>query len=211
MATQMKLFLNPLAGRERYLNRMAEKGFRLLHSGSILHRFEKTQEPLHYSVQYIGHMNSRERLDYVNFLQGLNMTLHYAPLNLGKFAFGNLRWRPYNKPSSSLASTSGMMNKEILIIESTGEKEIPVFTDKSSQQDDLRIRRGPYFYLALAAVVFILLGALKLQGNLISWTYYSFRPLDQYPWIWIVVGALMLLVALFGILRLNILLGSKHE
>ena len=39
---KIRIFLNPIEGREKYLNRIASEGYRLVRSGSVLHEFEKT-------------------------------------------------------------------------------------------------------------------------------------------------------------------------
>ena len=33
--------MNPIEGREKYINQIASEGYRLVKSGSILHEFEK--------------------------------------------------------------------------------------------------------------------------------------------------------------------------
>lgn len=154
----IKIFFDPIEGRERYLNEMALKGLQLEESTSFVHKFSKSNCPnIHYSVQYIGYMNNKERLEYIDFLQSLNLKVFFAPLNLGKFAIKNVRYRPYNNARASIATTSGMINREILIIESKGNNEVPVFTDDFSRHEDLLRRKMPYRYLSFVSIVFIII------------------------------------------------------
>ncbi|EGS30492.1 hypothetical protein HMPREF9130_0266 [Peptoniphilus sp. oral taxon 375 str. F0436] len=64
---KIRIFLNPIEGREKYLNRIASEGYRLVKSGSFLHEFEKTNADYRYAVEYIGYMNNIERKNIQNF------------------------------------------------------------------------------------------------------------------------------------------------
>lgn len=117
---KIRVFMNPIEGRERYINQIASEGYRLVKSGSILHEFEKTNSDYKYSVQYVGYMSNTERKKYSDFLKEMNLKVFTAPLNIGKFSLGNVKLRPYNSPKAMIATYPGMINKEILIIESDG-------------------------------------------------------------------------------------------
>lgn len=206
----IKIFFNPIEDRELYLNDMASRGFQLEESGSIVQKFSKSEKPnIHYTVQYIGNMSNKERQEYMDFIQSLNMRVFFAPFNVGKLAIGNMKYRPYNKRRSSFATTSGMINREIMIIESNGNEKIPVFTDESSKYDDLLSRKTPYKYLALASLLFIVLGITRFQGNFLETTFMSYRPLDKYPLVWTVVGCILLLISLVSLYRLKKMTKNK--
>lgn len=162
---KIRIFLNPIEGREKYLNRIASEGYRLVKSGSVLHEFEKTNADYRYAVEYIGYMNNMERKEYTKFLNEMNLKVFTAPLNIGKISFGNVKLRPYNSPGSMIATSPGVINKEILIIESDGNKEIPVFSDKESRDLDFKRRKAPYYYLLVASVLSIVLGLFKLTDH----------------------------------------------
>lgn len=159
---KIKIFLNPIEGREEYLNHIASEGYRLVKSGSIIHEFEKTNSDHRYAVEYIGYMNNKERKKYTEFLNGMNLKVFTAPLNIGKLSFGNIKLRPYNSPKSMIATSPGMINKEILIIETDGSKEIPIFSDRDSKNLDINRRKSPYYYLLFISVLLIVLGLLKV-------------------------------------------------
>ena len=55
-----------------------------------------------------------------------------------------------------------MINKEILIIESDGNKEIPVFSDRESKNLDINRRKAPYYYLITTSVLLMVLGLFKV-------------------------------------------------
>lgn len=201
----VKFFFNPIEDRERFLNEQASKGFQLEESGSFVHKFSKANNDssLHYSVQYIGNKNNKERQDYIDFVRNLNLKVFFVPMNIGKFAIGSVRFRPFNKGRSSVATAPGMINREIMIIESNGDNQIPIFTDHESRYQAFRERRIPYIYLALAALIFIILGVTQLQGSLFESTFVSFRPLEKYPYLWTVAGCVLMIVALVNLYRLD--------
>lgn len=159
---KIKIFLNPIEGREKYLNHIANEGYRLVKSGSIIHEFEKTNSDHRYAVEYIGYMNNKERKKYTEFLNSMNLKVFTAPLNIGKFSFGNVKLRPYNSPKSMIATSPGMINKEILIIETDGSKKIPIFSDKESKNVDINRRKAPYYYLLFFSILIILLALFKV-------------------------------------------------
>ena len=183
---KIKIFLNPIEGREEYLNHIASEGYRLVKSGSIIHEFEKTNSDHRYAVEYIGYMNNKERKKYTEFLNGMNLKVFTAPLNIGKLGFGNIKLRPYNSPKSMIATSPGMINKEILIIETDGSKKIPIFSDKDSKNLDINRRKAPYYYLFFFSVLLIVLGLLKVID------YKS-----------IILGVILIIFASFGLYNLN--------
>lgn len=83
----LRLFLNPIEGRQKYINKIAKNGYRLVNSGSILHSFEKTNASYRYAVQYIGYMANKERKEYSKYLNNMNFKVFSAPLNIGKLPY----------------------------------------------------------------------------------------------------------------------------
>ncbi|MDO5714870.1 MAG: DUF2812 domain-containing protein [Tissierellia bacterium] len=196
----MRIFFNPIEGREKYLNEMASKGYRLIKSGSIFHKFEKTNNhDRKYSVQYVGHLSNKKRIEYEDFIKNLNVKSTSAPLNIGKVTLGNVRYRPYH---NTIATSPGAINKEILILECEKGKEIPVFTDKESKLEDLKNRKRVNIYTFVVGLLFMGLGLFKKTGNLYEKTYISFRPLDKYPLVWVVVGGVILGLSLYHLFRI---------
>ncbi|MDU5535613.1 MAG: DUF2812 domain-containing protein [Anaerococcus sp.] len=72
MINNLRLFPNPIEGREKYINRIASQGYCFVKSGSILHEFEKTNSDYKYAVQYNGYMTNKERKEYSEFLNSMN-------------------------------------------------------------------------------------------------------------------------------------------
>ncbi|MCY3035616.1 MULTISPECIES: DUF2812 domain-containing protein [Aerococcus] len=210
MLTKLKTFLNPIEGREKYLNEMADQGYRLIKSGSMLQKFEKTNNHIHhYIVQYIGHMSNRERMNYCDFLHDLGYKIFFAPLNIGKVSLGNVRLRPYNQGRAALATNPGMINKEIIIIETDGSKNIPAFSEKEGQKNDLKRRLRPAVYLMIVSLVMLLVGLLvhlDMPRDWWHWTYWSYRPVEKVLWPWLGIGGLLLIYSAWRIMKLRFLI-----
>ena len=175
---KIKIFLNPIEGREKYLNHIANEGYRLVKSGSIIHEFEKTNSNYRYA--------NKERKNYTEFLNSMNLKVFTAPLNIGKLSFGNVKLRPYNSPKSMIATSPGMINKEILIIETDGSKEMPIFSDKESKNLDINRRKAPYYYLLFFSALLILLGL--------------FNVIDYKS---IILGVILIILASYGLYNLH--------
>ncbi|MDD7306376.1 MAG: DUF2812 domain-containing protein [Peptoniphilaceae bacterium] len=206
MKTFLRIFFNPIEDRERFLNKKAEEGYELVSSGSVFHKFNKTDKNKKYMVHYIGYMNNKERMEYEDFIKNMNMRILYSPLNLGKKSYGNVKYRPYNPIKSSLATNPGMINREIMIVENSNGKKIEMYTDSNSKIRDLSRRKKPYTYLFLASVIIIFIGVLeKLDFNirLFNQTFLSFRPFDNIINVWITLGILILIYSIAKLIQLN--------
>lgn len=210
MKKYIKFFVNPIEDRERFLNEMASKGLQLEESGSLVHKFsESSHSNRHYTVQYIGNINSKERQDYMNFVQNLNLKVFFAPFNIGKFVIGSARFRPFNKGTNAIATAPGMMNREIMIIESEGDEKITIFTDDESRYKSLRERRTPFLYLAVASLILIILGLTQSQGSFFEATVISFRPLEKFPFLWVIAGFILMIVSIVNLYRLHRIVNKK--
>lgn len=83
-----------------------------------------------------------------------------------------------------IATSPGMINNEILIIESSEGKEIPIFTDSSSKDEYLKRRKLPYYYLLVVSILLIGLGIVNILDNKS-----------------IILGSILLIIAITGICR----------
>lgn len=207
---KIKIFLNPIEGRQNYLNNLADQGYRLVASGGVIQRFEEDRgHDYHYIVQYIGYMTNQVRIDYCAFLHGLGYKTLYSPLNIGKISFGNLRVRPYNDGKAAFVTNPGMINKEVLIIETIGSQTLPVFSDKSEQELDLKRRLRPAWYLLMVSLFMILMSVLIAVGSSyegLSWALYTRRLFDTTPWPWLLIGGTLLGYSMWSIMRIKSLI-----
>lgn len=205
MITRFKVFLDPIKDRERYLNEMAEKGFRLFKSGSFSHQFKKSnKERYKYNVEYIGHLSNKKREDYIQFLEELGIKSFSAPMNLGKIAIGNVRLRPYSDQDAVIATSSGMVNKEIIIAEKIDDgKPFETFSDIEDKIKYLKNSRKPYIYLTIFSIAIVIFNLFGVE-SIFKYTLISYRPLSNHIWKFIALGCII------GILSILKLINFTH-
>ena len=103
--------------QEKWLNKMAEKGYRLVKTGKFSYQFEDSSPgEYEYRVQFVGEKSYTAEKDYRAFLEELGYTVFYKNINLN-YSIGKVKWRPYGKGFGQIATNPGNYNKELLIIE----------------------------------------------------------------------------------------------
>ena len=84
-------------------------------------------------------------------------------MNLGQFSAGKFQYRPYANPGGKWATSRGMINREILILERENDgKPFDIYSNVKDKITALRERRKPHLYLSS----FVLL--MELYMNLIG-------------------------------------------
>lgn len=64
----LSLFGGLLNTQEKWLNKMSEKGYRLVRTGKLLYEFEKCKpDEVTYCVEFIGEKSKESSIDYANF------------------------------------------------------------------------------------------------------------------------------------------------
>lgn len=212
MVTKFKIFLDPIKGREKYLNNMAEKGYRLVKSGAFFHQFIESEDKKYkYNVEYIGHLSNQERKNYIEFLDELGINSYSAPINMGKIAIGNVRFRPYADKGAMVATSMGMINREILISEKIDDgKVFETFSDDDDKIVSLKNMRKPYIYLLIFALVMAIWSTMGL-GHLYEVTLVSYRPLSNYGWIYIIISSTLAVVSVYRIFSLSRMVKSTRS
>lgn len=208
MVTKFKVFLDPIKGRERYLNQMAEKGYRLVKSGAFFHRFIESEDKKYkYNVEYIGHWSNKRRKDYIEFLAELGINSFSAPINMGKFSIGSVRFRPYADKDGMVATSMGMINREILISEKIDDgKVFESFSDPDDKIESLKGMRRPYVYLLVFAAAMAIWSLMELEP-FFDFTLISYRPW-AYRWVYIVIGCILSFYSIFRLVSLSRMIES---
>lgn len=115
--TKIRYFFDFLAGQERWLNRMAEQGYRLARCGPFTYHFEPCNPgEYEYAVELVGDRPYYEAKDYKSFLESAGYRVFTKNINLN-LSFGKIRWRPWARGSGQLTTSPGSFNKELLIVE----------------------------------------------------------------------------------------------
>lgn len=159
-----------LVSQANWLNKMAEKGYRLIRTGKMLYEFEKcTPGQYQYCVEFIGQKSKESAADYAYFLENVGYRVFFKNINLN-WNVGKVVVRPWAEQGGRLATNRTTFNRELLIVEKeTDDKPFELHTTYEDKANYCRQMRRPWLYLFLVSVV---LGIL------------------MYTWVWGVFGAI---------------------
>lgn len=115
--TSFRYFFDFVDGQEKWLNRMAEKGYRLKTCGKALYTFERCEPgEYEYAVEFVADKSYKNIKDYKAFLESMDYRTFYKNVNLN-FSIGKIKWRPWARCMGQIATSPGGFNKELLIVE----------------------------------------------------------------------------------------------
>ncbi|HBK59972.1 MAG TPA: DUF2812 domain-containing protein [Firmicutes bacterium] len=178
---EFRYFVGLLDAQEKWIDRMAANGWRLVKTSILCYEFEPCEPGSYeYRVEFVGALSYSRMQDYRDFLLGLGYKVLTKSLNLN-ISFGKIRWRPFGKGRGQIATSPGGYNKEIFIIEKKADGED--FDIHSNYEDAIayyRSIRG--MYIALLGVVVMLL-VLRLVA-----------PIAAIPWVLFAIAISLLLV-----------------
>ncbi len=175
-----------LVSQANWLNKMAEKGYRLIRTGKMLYEFEEcTPGQYQYCVEFVGQKSKESATDYAHFLEDVGYRVFFKNINLN-WSVGKVVVRPWAEQGGRLATNSTTFNRELLIVEKeTDGKPFELHTTYEDKSKYCRQMRRPWLYLFLVSVV---LGILMR-----TWVWGVFGAIS-------VAGLLMFQIKLF---RLN--------
>lgn len=155
MIRKFKIFLNPIEGQEKWLNAKAVEGLKLSKVGKFIYEFKRCKpNQYQYAVDYIGNKSNEERKDYENFLEDVEINYYEKPINLGQFSIGRVKYRPYANSGGKLATSGGMINRELLILEKENNgRPFNIYNNLKDKILALKERRKPYIYLSVFIII----------------------------------------------------------
>ncbi len=156
-----RYFFDFLDGQERWLNSMANQGYRLKKCGRMTYTFDKCgSDEYEYAVEFVGDKAYSQAKDYRRYLEGMGFRTFTKNINLN-FSYGKARWRPYAKGMGQIATSPGGFNKELLILEKKKDgRPFELHTDVQDKLDTYRAARRVYIWavfliFGLTAMTFI--------------------------------------------------------
>lgn len=179
MTKRLRIFMNPIENQEKWLNNKAAEGLKLLKAGSIFYEFEKCKPGQYqYAVDYVGNMSDQQRIEYEKFLDDMDISYYQKSLNIGQFSLGRVKYRPYANRGGKLATSKGMINKEILILEKENSgSTFNIYNNLKDKIVALKERMKPHYYL-LIFIVLVELYFILVGKPLIDISYFSTRNSD---------------------------------
>lgn len=204
MIRKFKFFFRPILGLTKWLNEMSDKGYRLIKLGNIFYYFEECEKgKFKYSIDYVANMSYSSLKDYEGFLKESNIRYMEKAGSIGKVSLANVRYRPYADRGAKIATTSGMIKREFLVLEKENDgKPFEIYTNLEDKMEALKTMRKPI----ISMIVFVGLMFPFSIGSIpqYQWTLYKFELLttiNKIPLLIIFVIAELLLV--MNLIRYN--------
>lgn len=143
-----------IASQEKWLNRMAEKGYRLIRAGKLLYEFEECKPgQVQYCVEFIGQKSKESADDYARFLEDCGYHVFFKNINLN-WSVGKAVVRPWADKGGRIATNSTTFNRELLIVEKeTDGKPFQLHTTYEDKQDYIKNMRKPWLFLFIVSAV----------------------------------------------------------
>lgn len=144
-----------LAAQENWLNKMSEKGYRLVRTGKILYEFEECKpNQVKYCVEFIGEKSKENSRDYHDFLEDMGCKVFYKNINLN-YSVAKARWRPWAEKGGRIATNSTTFNRELLIVEKENDgKPFELHTSYEDKEKYYSNLRNPWLLIVLMFAVF---------------------------------------------------------
>jgi hypothetical protein len=154
-----RYFFGFIDTQEKWLNKMAENGYRLVRISKVLYEFETCAKyEYEYCIEFVAEKSYKELNEYKRFLKEMGFRTFSKNLNLN-YSFGKMKWRPWAKGMGQLASLPGSYNKELVILEKKREdKPFEIHTDLDDLIDYYRGVRNMYVTTSILLILLIIFG-----------------------------------------------------
>lgn len=145
----LRYFFGFLGSQEKWLNYMAEQGYRLVSVGQLVYQFESCQSKQYqYCVDFVAEKSDAQLKQYQTFLQDMGYRVFSKNLNLS-WSFGKVRFRPYSG-KAMLATSPGTLGKELLIVEKPNDgKPFILHTTAEDKIHYYKIQQSSCWMLAI--------------------------------------------------------------
>jgi len=149
-----RYFAGLLQSQSNWLNKMADRGYRLIRTGKLEYEFETCPPGAYrYQVEYIGDKSMQSAADYAAFLEDCGYRVFYKNINLN-WSAGKMVARPWAAPGGRLATSETTFNRELLIVEKENDGvPFQLHTTHEDTQNYYRRLRKPWLYLLLVSAV----------------------------------------------------------
>lgn len=145
-----RFFGGLLTAQEHWLNKMSEKGYRLIRAEKMLYEFEECKpDQVKYCVEFIGQKSKANASDYHEFLEGMGYKVFYKNINLN-YSVGKVRLRPWAEKGGRIATNATTFNRELLIVEKDNDgKPFELHTSYEDKENYYRNLRNPWLLILL--------------------------------------------------------------
>lgn len=173
-----RFFGGLLGSQTRWLNNMAERGFRLVRTRKLLYEFVPCKpNEFKYRVEFVGERSKQSAEEYKCFLEDMGYNVYFKNINLN-YSVGKIRWRPWAEKGGRIATKSTTFDRELLIVEK--ENDGHPFELHTTHEDQLQYMRkcaAPWLSLL---IVFLILGVLMKSVLFIIIAFIALIPVSFY-------------------------------
>ena len=143
-----------LTAQSNWLNKMSEKGFRLIRAGKLLYEFEPCAPGQYqYQVEFVADKSKENAEGYVRFLEEIGYRVFFKNINLN-YSVGKIRWRPWAEQGGMISTNKTTFNRELLIVEKSNDgKTFELHTTYEDKAAYCRQLQKPWLVLFLAAAI----------------------------------------------------------
>lgn len=162
-----RFFGGLLTAQKNWLNKMSEKGYRLIRTGKLLYEFEECKPgQFQYCVEFIGQKSKENAQNYHDFLEEMGYSVFYKNINLN-YSVGKVRWRPWAEKGGRIATNATTFNRELLIVEKENNgKPFELHTSYEDKESYYSNLRNPWLLLLLMFAVFTVVNQSVILGIL---------------------------------------------
>ncbi len=156
-----------LNAQANWLNKMSEKGYRLIRAGKMLYEFEECKpNEVKYCVEFIGEKSKENANDYFLFLEDMGYKVFFKNINLN-YSVGKVRWRPWAEKGGRIATNATTFNRELLIVEKENDgKPFELHTSYDDKENYYRNLRNPWLLILLMFAIFAVINHSVVFGVL---------------------------------------------
>ena len=168
-----------LSAQEKWLNKMASKGYRLVRTEKLMYEFEECQpNEFQYHVEFIGEKSKEHAEEYKRFLEDeMGYRVLYKNINLN-YSVGKVRYRPWAEKGGRIATNSTTFNRELLIVEKENdEKPFELHTSYDDMISYYKILQKPWLFMT---IIFSILGIAMPSAVFGAFAVISLMPLIFY-------------------------------
>lgn len=188
--TVFRYFFDFMEGQEKWLNNMAEKGYRLKECGKMTYTFDTClPDEYEYAVEFVGDRSYAKAKDYRGYLEDMGFRTFTKNINLN-FSYGKVKWRPYAKGMGQIAASPGGFNKELLIVEKKRDgRPFELHTDVRDKLDVYQAVSHAYLWTFLMTLVLVAMTFIPNASSLSAVVIWVFRAVIA------IIGVLFLIPA----------------
>jgi hypothetical protein len=152
-----------LKTQKKWLNKMADRGYRLVRTTRLMYEFEESlPAEYEYQVEFVADKSNRKARDYQNYLEELGYRTFTKNININ-YSYGKIEWRPWAKGAGQISTSPGSYNKELLIVEKKRDgKRFELYTDLQDIINYYQNVRRIYCSWFLTGIVLLAANLIKL-------------------------------------------------